>query len=183
MYYPLYLITIHFHWLYLLLGVVVNFVITRYIVFHESVSSPLKQFVRFVSVAIIGFFANLFMLDIFIRSLNFYPPVARIAAALSLFFASFFVHKFFSFSLSLRHHAAGASSETSNELSKQAGDFIRQERKTFNADKIEYKGLNDLVSYVDKTAERIIVTGLEKILPEAGFITEEQTKNKNSRPL
>src|SRR6201996_6577695 len=64
------------------------------------------------------------------------------------------------------------------ELSKQAGDFIRQERKTFNADKIEYKGLNDLVSYVDKTAEGIIVKGLEKILPEAGFITEEQTTSK-----
>jgi myo-inositol-1(or 4)-monophosphatase len=62
------------------------------------------------------------------------------------------------------------------EIAKQAGDFIRQERKTFNADKIEYKGLNDLVSYVDKTAEGIIVTGLEKVLPEAGFITEEQTK-------
>ncbi|MDB5158263.1 MAG: inositol monophosphatase [Mucilaginibacter sp.] len=64
------------------------------------------------------------------------------------------------------------------ELSKQAGDFIRQERKTFNADKIEYKGLNDLVSYVDKTAEGIIVAGLEKILPKAGFITEEKTINK-----
>lgn len=97
------------------MGVVVNFLITRYMVFNESVSSPLKQFVRFVSVAIIGFFANLCVLDFFIRTLNMYPPVARIAAALSLFFASFFVHKFFSFSLSLRHqHAAGASSETSN---------------------------------------------------------------------
>src|ERR1700761_841813 len=64
------------------------------------------------------------------------------------------------------------------ELSKQAGDFIRQERKTFNADKIEYKGLNDLVSYVDKTAEGIIVAGLEQILPEAGFITEEKTRNQ-----
>ncbi|NOW93494.1 inositol monophosphatase family protein [Mucilaginibacter sp. SG564] len=61
------------------------------------------------------------------------------------------------------------------EVSKQAGDFIRQERKTFNADKIEYKGLNDLVSYVDKTAEKLIVEGLKKILPEAGFITEEKT--------
>lgn len=64
------------------------------------------------------------------------------------------------------------------ELSKQAGDFIRQERKTFNTDKIEYKGLNDLVSYVDKTAESIIVAGLEKILPESGFITEEKTSSK-----
>jgi myo-inositol-1(or 4)-monophosphatase len=64
------------------------------------------------------------------------------------------------------------------ELAKQAGDFIRQERKNFSADKIEYKGLNDLVSYVDKTAEGIIVSGLQKILPESGFITEEKTINK-----
>ena len=64
------------------------------------------------------------------------------------------------------------------ELSKQVGDFIRQERKSFSSAKIEYKGLNDMVSYVDKTAEELIVAGLEKILPEAGFITEEQTKNK-----
>jgi myo-inositol-1(or 4)-monophosphatase len=61
------------------------------------------------------------------------------------------------------------------EIAKQAGDFIRQERKTFDSDKIEYKGLNDMVSYVDKTAERIIVEGLRKVLPEAGFVTEEKT--------
>jgi myo-inositol-1(or 4)-monophosphatase len=61
------------------------------------------------------------------------------------------------------------------EVAKQAGDFIRQERKTFDPDKIEYKGLNDLVSYVDKNAEKIIVEGLRKVLPEAGFITEEKT--------
>ena len=97
------------------LGVVVNFLITRYLVFNESVSSQAKQFFRFVSVAIIGFFANLTLLDIFIRSAGMYPPVARVAAALSLFFASFFVHKFFSFSLSLRHqHATGADSSASN---------------------------------------------------------------------
>jgi myo-inositol-1(or 4)-monophosphatase len=64
------------------------------------------------------------------------------------------------------------------DVSKEAGQFIRQERKTFNPDKIEYKGLNDLVSYVDKTAEEKIVAGLELILPEAGFITEEKTSNK-----
>jgi myo-inositol-1(or 4)-monophosphatase len=63
-------------------------------------------------------------------------------------------------------------------VAKQAGDFIRQERKNFDPDKIEYKGLNDLVSYVDKTAEKIIVTELEKALPEAGFITEEKTTVK-----
>jgi len=63
-------------------------------------------------------------------------------------------------------------------VAKQAGDFIRQERKSFDPNKIEYKGLNDLVSYVDKTAEKIIVTELEKALPEAGFITEEKTTTK-----
>jgi myo-inositol-1(or 4)-monophosphatase len=61
------------------------------------------------------------------------------------------------------------------EVAKEAGDFIRQQRKIFSPDKIEIKGLNDLVSYVDKTAEQIIVTALKKILPEAGFITEEKT--------
>jgi myo-inositol-1(or 4)-monophosphatase len=63
-------------------------------------------------------------------------------------------------------------------VSKEAGDFIRQERKSFNSDKIEYKGLNDMVSYVDKTAEKIIVQNLEKILPEAGFVTEEKTRSQ-----
>lgn len=64
------------------------------------------------------------------------------------------------------------------EVSKKAGSFIREQRKTFDPAKIEYKGLNDLVSYVDKTAEQIIVAGLEEILPEAGFITEEKTNTK-----
>lgn len=64
------------------------------------------------------------------------------------------------------------------DISREVGDFIRQERKTFSTDKIEYKGLNDMVSYVDKTAEERLVAGLEKILPEAGFITEEKTSTR-----
>jgi len=64
------------------------------------------------------------------------------------------------------------------EIAKEAGAFIREQRKTFSADKIEIKGLNDLVSYVDKTAEQMIVAALEKVLPEAGFLTEEKTINK-----
>jgi len=87
------------------LGVMVNFLITRYVVFTESKLAPYKQFLRFISVAIIGFFANLGVIKILIQTFGMYPPVARIVAALSLFFASFFVHKLFSFSLSLRHHA------------------------------------------------------------------------------
>jgi len=89
------------------LGVLTNFLITRYFVFSESKLPPYKQFFRFVSVAIIGYFANLGVLELFIQLLHMNPLVARPAAALSLFFASFFVHKFFSFSLSLRHHSPG----------------------------------------------------------------------------
>jgi len=64
------------------------------------------------------------------------------------------------------------------EIAKEAGDFIRRQRKIFSPDKIEHKGLNDLVSYVDKTAEQMIVGELQKLLPDAGFITEEKTINK-----
>lgn len=47
----------------------------------------------------------------------------------------------------------------------------------FDAQAIEFKGLNDLVSYVDKTAEKQLVRNLYKVLPEAGFTTEEETVN------
>ena len=64
------------------------------------------------------------------------------------------------------------------EIAKEAGEFIRQQRKTFTPDKIEIKGLNDLVSYVDKTAEEMIVAALKNVVSGAGFITEEKTISK-----
>ncbi len=63
-------------------------------------------------------------------------------------------------------------------LSKKVGDFILEESKNFDKEAIELKGLNDLVSYVDKTAEAQLVAGLGEILPEAGFIAEEGTSTK-----
>ncbi len=86
------------------LGVVVNFLITRYLVFYQSSSRPSKQFVRFVMVAIMGYFANLAVIRFLIEKLHLNPDISRITAALSLFFASFFIHKLFSFSLTLRRH-------------------------------------------------------------------------------
>ena len=64
------------------------------------------------------------------------------------------------------------------DLTNQVGEFIRAERKIFKDASIEYKGHNDLVSYVDKTAEQKIVESLSSLLPEAGFITEENTSIK-----
>jgi|SRR5690554_2144261 myo-inositol-1(or 4)-monophosphatase len=63
-------------------------------------------------------------------------------------------------------------------LTKQVAAFIKHEQEYFKASAIEYKGLNDLVSFVDKEAERKLVTGLAALLPEAGFIAEEGTSSK-----
>lgn len=61
------------------------------------------------------------------------------------------------------------------EVVRNASSFIQQEAKLFASDKIEYKEFNNVVSYVDKEAEKMLVQGLRNIVPEAGFITEEGT--------
>ncbi|MEJ7778613.1 MAG: inositol monophosphatase family protein [Daejeonella sp.] len=61
-------------------------------------------------------------------------------------------------------------------LTKQTGEFIRKEALSFDRSKIQYKGLHDMVSYVDKTAEINLVNGLSALIPEAGFLTEEETR-------
>jgi myo-inositol-1(or 4)-monophosphatase len=64
-----------------------------------------------------------------------------------------------------------------NELARKVGFFIAQQGLVFERKHIEKKGLNDLVSYVDKEAEKQLVEGLHKILPEAAFITEENPES------
>ncbi|MCU0446701.1 MAG: inositol monophosphatase [Microscillaceae bacterium] len=59
------------------------------------------------------------------------------------------------------------------DLSSQIALFLRKESHAFDISKIETKGMNDLVSYVDREAENTVVSRLQEILPEAGFITEE----------
>ena len=68
------------------------------------------------------------------------------------------------------------------DIVKQGAAFIQQEAALFSRDKIEYKDLNNLVSYVDKEAEKLLVAGLKKILPEASFITEEGTTGQDPDP-
>ncbi|GAB3542035.1 inositol monophosphatase family protein [Pontibacter brevis] len=66
-------------------------------------------------------------------------------------------------------------SQNLNIIARRVGGFIRQEASTFDRSRVEMKGFNDLVSYVDKQAEEQLVEGLRELLPEAGFITEEGT--------
>jgi len=63
-------------------------------------------------------------------------------------------------------------------LTKQVGIFIRNERLKFSADRVEIKGKNDFVSYVDKTSEQKIIEALSVLLPDSGFIAEEGTSSK-----
>lgn len=65
--------------------------------------------------------------------------------------------------------------EQAIELIRSVGVFIQQEAAQFDHHRVEEKGLNDLVSYVDKEAENQLVAGLNKILPGCGFIAEEGT--------
>jgi myo-inositol-1(or 4)-monophosphatase len=63
------------------------------------------------------------------------------------------------------------------QISREVGEWIKDQQKNLKLEQIEHKGLNDLVSYVDKTAESILVEKLSKLFP-AGFLTEEEvTKN------
>ncbi|VAW19583.1 Inositol-1-monophosphatase [hydrothermal vent metagenome] len=61
------------------------------------------------------------------------------------------------------------------EIARRAGDFIREERKKLSEEDVETKSPASFVTYVDKTSEKDIVSALKKLLPEAGFITEEGT--------
>lgn len=68
------------------------------------------------------------------------------------------------------------------DLSRSIGTYIKSQIDTVSNTDIEHKGLHDLVTYVDKESERRIVEKLRQILPQAGFIAEENqnlTKSEN----
>lgn len=69
------------------------------------------------------------------------------------------------------------------EIARRAGAYIRGERKKFSLESVERKHAHDYVSYVDKGSERLIVSALRELLPEAGFITEEGTADQGDRSL
>ncbi len=62
------------------------------------------------------------------------------------------------------------------KIARRTGEFIRHEGQKFDRSHIQEKGRNNLVSYVDMQAEKMIVQTLKFTLPEAGFITEKAQK-------
>lgn len=66
------------------------------------------------------------------------------------------------------------------DLAREVGAFIREERKNVSADNIEIKSVASLVTYVDKTAEKRIVAALKELIPDSGFVAEEGTADSNN---
>ncbi len=60
-------------------------------------------------------------------------------------------------------------------IALEAGEFLQKELGRVSGQSIEEKSFNQLVSYVDRQAEEILVADLQKLLPESTFLTEEQT--------
>ena len=65
------------------------------------------------------------------------------------------------------------------ELVYSVGEYIRNERITFQSSAIEHKDIHDMVSYVDKTSEKKLIEGIKKIIPQSSFLAEESEMNVN----
>lgn len=63
-------------------------------------------------------------------------------------------------------------------ICKTVGDFIYHENRKITEESVEVKGKHDFVTYVDKASEKMLVEALSKLIPESGFIAEENTSNK-----
>lgn len=66
------------------------------------------------------------------------------------------------------------------DIARATGHFLRAQQHTFSQERVSLKGLNALVSDVDKNAEQLLVSALSKLLPDAGFLTEEETVSQNT---
>ena len=66
---------------------------------------------------------------------------------------------------------------------QEVGAFILQEQQTFTLEQVEYKGKNDLVSYVDRNSELMLVERLNRLTPGCGYINEEGGSSDTGQDL
>ncbi|MGQ1890253.1 inositol monophosphatase family protein [Thermophagus sp. OGC60D27] len=67
--------------------------------------------------------------------------------------------------------------EETVKIARETGLFVKNFRLKHRPD-VETKGKNDFVTQIDKASEQRLVEALGNLLPEAGFIAEENTSNK-----
>jgi myo-inositol-1(or 4)-monophosphatase len=65
--------------------------------------------------------------------------------------------------------------EQVQKIALEAGTFIRGEREKISSNDVETKSTASFVTYVDKTAEVMIVDALKKLILGSGFVAEEGT--------
>jgi myo-inositol-1(or 4)-monophosphatase len=65
--------------------------------------------------------------------------------------------------------------EATIEIAVEAGNYIHGRLKSVPLKAVEVKGMNNFVTDVDKTAEAMIISKLNLLVKEAGFIAEEGT--------
>ena len=78
-------------------GLVTNFTITKYFVFTESDLRGRHQLMRYIMVAVLILLLNYGMMSLLIKNLAWYPTIARAFSAVTIGFASFMIHRSYSF--------------------------------------------------------------------------------------
>lgn len=78
-------------------GLITNFLITKYLVFHESDLRGIHQLLRYLLVAVVILMLNYLFMSFLIKVLNWFPTIARVVSALTIGVLSFLIHKFYSF--------------------------------------------------------------------------------------
>lgn len=66
------------------------------------------------------------------------------------------------------------------DLIKETGKFIRAEKGKIIDQEVDIKSKNSFVTYVDKKAEMMLVSGLKELIPESSFLAEEGTGAKTA---
>lgn len=67
------------------------------------------------------------------------------------------------------------------DIANDIGVYLKTEQSKLKSSAVEMKGLRDYVSYVDKEAEKQLVSALQPIIANAGFVTEEDTVEQKER--
>lgn len=83
------------------LGLITNFLITKYFVFNESNIRGREQFLRYMMVAVVTFFGNYFMMKLLVDVINVWPTMARLIAVGTIAVLSYRLHKVFTFKVKL----------------------------------------------------------------------------------
>lgn len=69
------------------------------------------------------------------------------------------------------------------DIARETGKFILDERLRFSSSSFQAKGRQNFVTHVDTSAEKMLVNELGRLLPEAGFVTEEGTAGHSGENL